>query len=131
MGQRGPAAGAEDPAAAPQGAATLPADPELFWGHRPPAPPAGGKEGGQEPGDREGGPIPDAEIPPVPAALARQLGSFPFWRGEQPFLPAMERIYQAASAAAAAAFTRLAAGAPAAGPEEPCPPPEPPAAGEG
>ncbi|MBL7007623.1 MAG: SWIM zinc finger family protein [Planctomycetes bacterium] len=34
-----------------------------------------------------------AEPPPVTAALPRRLGSFPFWRGEEPFLVAMERLY--------------------------------------
>ena len=127
---RGAAPGKAGRPPAGPAAVPLPADPEIFWGHRPaPPPPAGegpaaGTKGaaatGEEPlGERGGGPIPDAEVPPVPAALARQLGSFPFWRGEQPFLPAMEQIYQAASAAAAAAFARLAAAAPAAGPEEP------------
>ena len=31
--------------------------------------------------------------PPVSAALPRRLGSFPFWRGEEPFLDALEPLY--------------------------------------
>jgi hypothetical protein len=31
------------------------------------------------------------------AALLRRLGGFPFWRGEQPLLQAVESIYSAAS----------------------------------
>ncbi len=107
-----PRKAAAHPAAAP---APLPVDPEAFWGRRA----AGARENAVPVDDLDGGPLPDAEIPPVPAALARQLGSFPFWRGEEPFLAAMERIYRAASDAGAAAFARLAANAPASDPEEP------------
>jgi len=38
-----------------------------------------------------------ALIPPVPAALPRRLGNFPFWRGEERFLDAIEPIYVQAS----------------------------------
>jgi uncharacterized Zn finger protein len=34
-----------------------------------------------------------ALIPTVPAALPKQLGNFPFWRGEERFLNAIEPIY--------------------------------------
>ena len=36
-------------------------------------------------------------IPPIPAALPKRLGSFPFWRGEEKFLDVMESIYERAS----------------------------------
>jgi len=40
----------------------------------------------------------EVSIPSVAAALPKRLGSFPFWRGEERFLDAMERIYRDASA---------------------------------
>ena len=39
----------------------------------------------------------EVRIPPVAAALPKRLGSFPFWRGEQRFLEAIEPIYIQAS----------------------------------
>lgn len=36
-------------------------------------------------------------VPPVPAALAKQLGGFPFWRGKERLLDALEEIYAKAS----------------------------------
>jgi hypothetical protein len=39
----------------------------------------------------------EVRTPPVSAALPRRLGSFPFWRGEQRFLDALEPIYAQAS----------------------------------
>ncbi len=36
-------------------------------------------------------------VPPVPAALPKRLGSFPFWQGEQRFLEAIEPIYAQSS----------------------------------
>jgi uncharacterized Zn finger protein len=39
----------------------------------------------------------EVRIPPIPAALPKRLGSFPFWRGEERFLDAMESIYTKAS----------------------------------
>jgi uncharacterized Zn finger protein len=50
----------------------------------------------------DGEPLPDnlfgeVRIPPVPAALPKRLGSFPFWRGEARFLDVMEAIYRDAS----------------------------------
>ena len=39
----------------------------------------------------------EVSIPPLPAALPKRLGSFPFWRGEERFLDAMESIYSRAS----------------------------------
>jgi len=35
----------------------------------------------------------EVRIPPIPAALPKRLGSFPFWRGEERFLDVMESIY--------------------------------------
>lgn len=42
----------------------------------------------------------EVRLPPVPAALPRRLGAFPFWRGEEHFLTAMEQLYAAAAPAA-------------------------------
>jgi uncharacterized Zn finger protein len=39
----------------------------------------------------------EVRIPPIVAALPKRLGSFPFWRGEERFLEAMESIYAKAS----------------------------------
>jgi uncharacterized Zn finger protein len=39
----------------------------------------------------------EVRIPPITAALPKRLGSFPFWRGEERFLDAMESIYAKAS----------------------------------
>jgi len=39
----------------------------------------------------------EVSIPPVPAALPKRLGSFPFWKGQERFLDAMESIYSRAS----------------------------------
>jgi len=39
----------------------------------------------------------EVRIPPIAAALPKRLGSFPFWRGEERFLDAMESIYTKAS----------------------------------
>ena len=41
----------------------------------------------------------EVRIPSVAAALPKRLGSFPFWRGAEGFLDAMEAIYAAASPA--------------------------------
>jgi uncharacterized Zn finger protein len=38
-----------------------------------------------------------AQRPAMAAALVRRLGNFPFWRGQQPFLDAMESTYEQAS----------------------------------
>lgn len=45
-------------------------------------------------------------VPPVPAALPKRLGSFPFWRGEERFLEAIEPIYTEASARGLEIFLR-------------------------
>ena len=39
----------------------------------------------------------DVRTPPVAAALPRRLGSFPFWRGHEPFLDSLEPLYTRAS----------------------------------
>jgi len=39
----------------------------------------------------------EVKTPPVAAALPKRLGSFPFWRGAEPFLQALESIYSPAS----------------------------------
>ena len=52
-------------------------DAAIFWG------------GGDLPDDLFG----EVAIPPVPAALAKRLGNFPFWRGEERFLDAITPVY--------------------------------------
>ena len=39
----------------------------------------------------------EVRIPPLPAALPKKLGPFPFWRGEERFLETLEPIYAQAS----------------------------------
>ena len=39
----------------------------------------------------------EVRIPPVGAALPKRLGNFPFWRGDEHFLDALEPIYSQAS----------------------------------
>ena len=41
----------------------------------------------------------EVRVPTMPGALPRRLGSFPFWRADEPFLEAIEPIYEEASAA--------------------------------
>ena len=65
----------------------LPSDPGKFWGQG---------LGEYDPGD--------VFVPKIPAALPKQLGSFPFWRGEDDFADVMEKTYQDASQAGMAAF---------------------------
>jgi uncharacterized Zn finger protein len=40
----------------------------------------------------------EVEIPSVPAAIAKRLGNFPFWRSKERFLDALEGAYEAAAA---------------------------------
>lgn len=69
-------------AAKPKPQATpLPSDPVVFWSAKPLA----------------SGWLPRAEAPKVHAAIAKRLGHFPFWRGEEKFLEALESMYQRAS----------------------------------
>ncbi|HSB72287.1 MAG TPA: SWIM zinc finger family protein [Candidatus Methylomirabilis sp.] len=60
----------------------LPSDPGAFWGKEAPSEESFG----------------EVRIPAVPAALVKRLGSFPFWRGEENFVPALERVYRGAAA---------------------------------
>jgi uncharacterized Zn finger protein len=69
------------PVAEPAAPEPLPADPVRFW------------SGGQFGDDALG----EVAAPPVVAALPRRLGGFPFWRGQQPFLSAVEPGYAAAT----------------------------------
>lgn len=39
----------------------------------------------------------EVRVPPAPAALVKRLGNFPFWRGEERFLEAIEPLYTQAS----------------------------------
>lgn len=39
----------------------------------------------------------EVRVPPAPASLVKRLGSFPFWRGEERFLEAIEPVYAQAS----------------------------------
>lgn len=66
----------------------LPADPKQFW-------PAALAEA-----DGAG----EVAIPPLAAALPKRLGNFPFWRGEENFLSALEPIYQQVSPLALEVF---------------------------
>lgn len=59
----------------------LPVDCGAFWG-----------QGAQE--DLALGEI---SVPAVKASLVYRLGTFPFWRGQEEFLPALEALYEAAS----------------------------------
>jgi len=61
----------------------LPADPDLFW--RSPV--------------RDSIEEKEVSIPRLPAALVKRLGSFPLWRGREPFVESLERVYSAASSA--------------------------------
>jgi len=64
----------------------LPEEPHLFWAGLEP-------ESSEEESDEE------VRIPRVSGALARRLGGFPFWRGENSCSLAMEQIYRASSQA--------------------------------
>ncbi len=78
----------ESAGASPSAGAPLPTEPGAFWG-------------------REGAPAEafgEVRIPSAPAVLVRRLGSFPFWRGDESFVPAMERIYREAAAAGMEVF---------------------------
>ena len=59
----------------------LPAEPDAFWGAS----------------ETEEDVVGEVHPPSVAAALPKRLGSFPFWRGEEDFLPALEAIYRQAS----------------------------------
>jgi uncharacterized Zn finger protein len=78
-------AAAEEPTAAPAGE-PLPADAAAFWAT------------GKLPDDLLG----EVQPPPVHAAWPKRLGKFPFWRGREHFLDALEPVYREASQHAAA-----------------------------
>jgi uncharacterized Zn finger protein len=80
-----PEAAAEAPA---EPAAALPADPGAFWT-------AGGL-----PDDVYG----DVQSAPVSGAWLQRLGNFPFWRGDQRLLDALEPVYEGASRRGLEAF---------------------------
>ncbi len=82
-------------ASAEQGADRLPPEPlpvdhAAFWG--------------QQNAEREEDVHGAARIPTVSAAVPKRLGSFPFWRGKESFLPALEEIYRRASPAGLEVF---------------------------
>jgi uncharacterized Zn finger protein len=79
LGQNSPASSVtETEAAAPE---PLPAQASLFW------------SGSALPDDFFG----DVQVAAQHAALPKRLGSFPFWRGQERFLEALEPIYRQAS----------------------------------
>lgn len=59
----------------------LPSDPDAFWGKT----------------DIQSTFLGETIIPAIPAALPRQLGTFPFWKGEENFLDALVPVYRNAS----------------------------------
>ena len=59
----------------------LSADPAIFWAKGSPADDV----------------IGEVQTPPVSAALPKRLGNFPFWRGQERFLDALELLYRQAS----------------------------------
>lgn len=59
----------------------LSSDADKFW------------KGNALPGELPG----EIKQPPYPAALPKQAGHFPFWRGDDPFMESMENIYRHAS----------------------------------
>ncbi len=73
-----------EPAFGEEVPAPLPPDPAKFWRT-------------EAPGVLEGM---KTDIPPLAAALPKQLGNLPFWRGEQELLDFLLPVYQEASAAA-------------------------------
>ncbi len=60
---------------------TLPESPAAFW------------QGAAIPEDLCG----EVRIPQIQAALAKRLGNFPFWRGNERLMDVLERIYTSAS----------------------------------
>jgi uncharacterized Zn finger protein len=65
----------------PPPAEPLSADPAVFWAR----------------GDPADDVIGEVQTPPLSAALPKRLGNFPFWRGEERFLDALELLYRQAS----------------------------------
>ena len=58
-----------------------------------------------------------ATVPEMHAALPEQLGRFPFWQGGQDFVPALQKIYQAASRRAVDVYLNQAGSTADVGPE--------------
>jgi uncharacterized Zn finger protein len=79
---------AGEEASEPAAAEPLPTDPPTFW------------HPGKLPDDLYG----EVRVPTLPAALVRRLGNFPFWRGSERFLEAMEPLYREASREGMEAF---------------------------
>jgi uncharacterized Zn finger protein len=69
-----------EPTAPAAASEALPVDPKAFW--TPAALPGDFFQGFQ--------------APPVTASLPKRLGNFPFWRGQERFLDALEPIYRQA-----------------------------------
>ncbi len=61
--------------------APLPSEPDVFWGNI----------------DIKNDFLGETTVPAIPAALPKQLGNFPFWKGEQRFLDSLVRMYSEAS----------------------------------
>jgi uncharacterized Zn finger protein len=53
----------------------------------------------------------EVRLPPVPASLPKRLGSLPFWRGQTPFLAALEPRYVAAGVSGLEVFLGLSTAA--------------------
>jgi uncharacterized Zn finger protein len=83
-----PEAAPTQEAEAPAPAEPLPVEPGAFWSMGP------------LPDDLYG----DVQVPPASAALPKRLGNFPFWRGGERFLEALEKPYRHASQQGLAAF---------------------------
>jgi uncharacterized Zn finger protein len=77
------------PAASELPCEPLAANADTFW------------RGGDLPADLFG----EVSTPPVNAALPKRLGNFPFWRGTERFLEALEPVYTQASARGLELFT--------------------------
>jgi uncharacterized Zn finger protein len=77
LGRSGAKAKADSPEVAPKPPEPLSTDLGAYWGKAASA-------------DDDLG---EVEAPRIAAALPRRLGSFPFWRGKQPFLQAIEPTY--------------------------------------
>lgn len=81
----------------------LPLDPETFWGRLSESP--GEEKGPSLEAEKkpflagEKSTYLEARIPPIPAALPKRLGNFPFWRSEEDLLEVLEEIYKKASPA--------------------------------
>jgi uncharacterized Zn finger protein len=82
---------AEPPQEAPPAPEPLTSDFTVFWNGE-------SVEGGAD--DLFG----EVQVPTMPGALPKQLGSFPFWRAEEPFLEAIEPIYREAAFIGLSAF---------------------------